>query len=46
MAIFRSLEGKARETVIEIDLDKLNDEDGVRKVLAQLDKLDLKDELQ
>ena len=46
LAIFLSLEGKARETVLEVEVDDLNKDDGVEKVLAKLDNLFLKDKLQ
>ena len=46
LAIFLSLEGKAREAVLELEIDEMNEDDGVKKVLAQLDKLYLKDKLQ
>ena len=46
LAIFLSLEGKARETELEVEVDDLNKDDGVEKVLAQLDNLFLKDKLQ
>ena len=46
LAIFLSLEGKAREAVLELEVEQLNDDNGVAKVLAQLDKLYLKDKLQ
>lgn len=46
LAIFLSLEGKAREAVLELEIDEMNTDDGVDKVLAQLDKLYLKDKLQ
>ena len=46
LAIFLSLEGKAREAVLEVDLEELNEVDGVEKVLAKLDQLYLKDSLQ
>ena len=46
LAILLSLEGKAREAALELEVDELNKDDGVSKVLAQLDKLYLKDKLQ
>ena len=46
LAIFLSLEGKAREVVLEIDIDNLDKDDGVERILTQLDKLYLKDKLQ
>ena len=46
LAIFLSLTGKAREAVLELDIDTLNTDDGVDRVLEQLDKLYLKDKLQ
>lgn len=39
LAICLSLEGKAREAVLEIDIESVNQEDSIQKVLAQLDKI-------
>ena len=39
IALALSLEGKAREIVISIDRSLLTTEDGVKNVLAELDKL-------
>ena len=38
IGFFLSLEGKAREAVLEIDIESLNKEVDVKKVLAQFDK--------
>ena len=46
LAIFLSLKGKARETILEIDIESLNKEDGVEKVLVQLDKVRFKDKIE
>ena len=43
-AIFLSLSGQAREAVLELELDKLNDDNGVKNVLETLDKLYVKDD--
>ena len=42
--IFLSLSGQAREAVLELELDKLNDDNGVKNLLEKLDKLYLKDD--
>ena len=39
IAIFFSLEGKARESASENDVEAFNKDDGVDTILAQLDKL-------
>ena len=39
----QTLSGKARETVLELDIEKLNDDSGVDNVLKRLDKLFLQD---
>ena len=46
LAIFLSLEGKAKEAALDIDVESLNKEDSVGKVLAQLDKVHLKYKIQ
>ena len=46
LAIFLSLEGKAKEAALDIDDESLNKEDSVGKVLAQLDKVHLKYKIQ
>ena len=38
-AIFLSLSGQAREAVLELELDKLNDDNGVKNLLEKLEKL-------
>ena len=43
-AIFLSLSGQAREAVLELELEKLNDDNGVTNLLEKLDKLYLKDD--
>ena len=44
-AIFLSLSGQAHEAVLELELDKLNDDNGVKNLLEKLDdKLYLKDD--
>ena len=43
-AIFLSLSGQAREAVLDLGLDKLNDDNGVKNLLEKLDKLYLKDD--
>ena len=43
-AIFLSLSGQAREAVSELELDKLNDDNGVKNLLEKLGKLYLKDD--
>ena len=43
-AIFLLLSGQAREAVLELELDKLNDDNGVKNLLEKLDKLYLKDD--
>lgn len=43
-AIFLTLQGQARDAVLEMDIDKLSSEDGVNELLKTLDVLYLKDE--
>ena len=45
LGICLSLEGKTREAVLEIDIESVNQEDSIQKVLAQLDKIYLKDKI-
>ena len=45
-AIFLTLEGKAREAVLEVDIAQLNHKDGVKNLTAKLDSLFLKDRTQ
>ena len=45
-AIFLTLEGKAREAVLELPVEKLNCDDGVKNLINQLNKLYLKDKTQ
>ena len=42
-AIYLTLAGKAREAVLELDIEMLNDDSGVNNVLKRLDKLFLQD---
>ena len=42
-AIFLALNGKARETALELSVENLNSDTGVVQLLAKLDKLYLKD---
>ena len=41
--VFLSLEGKAREAVLELDTMVLNSEDGMKKLYEKLDALFLED---
>ena len=41
--MFLSLEGKAREAVLELDIAALNSEDGMEKVYEKVDTLFLED---
>lgn len=43
-AIFLTLTGQAREAALEIDIKKLNADDGVKNLIEALDKLYLQDE--
>ena len=43
LAIYLTLSGKAREAVLELDIEKVNDDSGVDNVLKHLDKLSLQD---
>ena len=45
-AIFLTLEGKAREAVLELDVEKLSSQDGVKNVLEKLDSLYAQDKIQ
>ena len=45
-AIFLTLEGKAREPILELEVDKLSCDAGVKTIIEQLDKLCLKDKTQ
>ena len=45
-AIFLTLEGKAREAVLQLPVDSLNCDDGIANVVKQLDKLFLVDKAQ
>ena len=43
-AIFLTLEGQARDAVLEMEIEKLSSDDGVKELLKTLDVLYLKDE--
>ena len=43
-AIFLLFSGQTREAVLQLELDKLNDDNGVKNLLEKLDKLYLKDD--
>ena len=45
-ALVLSLQGKAREAALELEVDEMNADDGIDKVVAKLDGLYLKDENQ
>lgn len=45
-AVFLTLEGKARETVLELNVKEINCEDGVKNIINCLNKLYLKDRTQ
>ena len=45
-AIFLSLEGRAREAVLELQVKQIIDKDGVSKIINKLDELYLKDKTQ
>ena len=45
-AIFLTLEGRAREAVLELDVDIISDDTGVENILKHLNKLYLKDKTQ
>ena len=45
-AIFLSLEGRAREAVLELQVKQISDKDGVSKIINKLDELYLKDKTQ
>ena len=45
-AVFLTLEGKARETVLELDVKEINCDSGVENIIKCLDKLYLKDKTQ
>ena len=45
-AIFLTLEGKTREAILELEVDKLSCDGGVKNIIEQLDKLYLKDKTQ
>lgn len=40
------MKGKATEAVVEVAINELNDKDNVDKLLAEIDKLYLKDKFQ
>ena len=45
-AVFLTLEGKARETVLELDVKEINCDSGAENIIKCLDKLYLKDKTQ
>ena len=45
-AIFLTLEGKAREAILDLDISLLKGNSGVKNIVTVLDKLYLKDKLQ
>ena len=45
-AVFLSLQGKAREAALELGVEQINNKDGVKNIVAKLDKLYLKDKSQ
>ena len=44
-ALFLTLEGKARETGLELDVNDTNSDNGVKNITACLDRLYLKDKI-
>ena len=44
-AVLLSLEGKAQEAVLELDVDVITSEEGVSKIIDRLDKIYLQDTL-
>ena len=45
-AVFLTLEGKAREAIIELEVADINHADGLKNIIQKLDKLYLKDKTQ
>ena len=45
-AIFLTLEGRAREAVLELEIAKISSKDGVNNIIEKLDSLYLKDKTQ
>ena len=45
-AVFLSLESKACEAASELEVEQINNKDGIKNIVAKLDKLYLKDETQ
>ena len=43
-AIFMTLTGEAREVILNMDIEKLTEKAGVNNLMAELDKMYLKDE--
>ena len=43
-AIFMTLTGEAREVILNMDIEKLTEKTGVNNLMAELDKIYLKDE--
>ena len=44
--MFSSLEGKARKAALELEVEQINNKDGIKNIVSQLDKLYLKDKTQ
>ena len=42
-AVFLSLEGKAREAALELEVEQINNKESIKNIVAKLDKLYLKD---
>ena len=40
------MEGKAREAIIELELDEINGADGIKNILRRLDKIYMKEKAQ
>ena len=45
-AVFFTLEGKACEAAIELEVEEINHKDGIKNIIKKLDKLYLKDQTQ
>ena len=45
-AIFLTLKGNAQEAILELDIDKINVDNGVDNIIAKLDTLYLRDKVQ
>ena len=44
--MFLSLEGKAREAALELEVEEIDNKDGIKNIVAKLDKFHLKDKMQ